>query len=187
MRSLSPATKLSLLAGLGWLALACGTIDDPCSPGQTHKNGFCVEPGTSSTAGGNAGSAGGGDGGASGGAADGGSANGSAGAGETAGAAGAEASDTSAGGTGSGGGSTNGRGGGGGGSGGSEVVSGQLGDYCESAADCSAAADYCAIQPGNSSGYCTPTGCDEDPSLCPAPFHCEDRFVAFGAPAFCAE
>jgi hypothetical protein len=40
--------------------------------------------------------------------------------------------------------------------------------------DCGCGADYCAIQPGQSSGYCTATGCTQDPTVCPANWGCFD-------------
>ncbi len=63
---------------------------------------------------------------------------------------------------------------------------GQLGDECASDNECGPEAHYCAINPGDPLGYCTPTGCDEDPSLCPSDqWTCEDEYMAFGYPSFC--
>jgi hypothetical protein len=52
--------------------------------------------------------------------------------------------------------------------------------------ECSCAADYCAVMPGQSEGYCTVTGCKDDPSVCPEDWSCFD-LSAFqsGAPAIC--
>lgn len=72
------------------------------------------------------------------------------------------------------------------------------GDSCGAAADvfgasctddsaCACApADYCALMPGQSEGYCTARGCKEDPSVCPAGWSCFD-LSAFSAdlPAIC--
>jgi hypothetical protein len=51
---------------------------------------------------------------------------------------------------------------------------------------CNCAADYCALMPGQTEGYCTRTGCKEDPSVCPADWSCLDlsQFLA-GQPAIC--
>jgi hypothetical protein len=56
----------------------------------------------------------------------------------------------------------------------------------ENSSDCPCAADYCAIMPGQTSGYCTRSGCKDDPSVCPAEWSCFDvsAFQA-GAPAIC--
>lgn len=42
----------------------------------------------------------------------------------------------------------------------------------ETHAECGGNATYCAIQPGQSEGYCTATGCVEDPSVCPDGWGC---------------
>ena len=62
-----------------------------------------------------------------------------------------------------------------------------FGAACKSDADCTCAADYCALLPGASDGYCTKTGCTvSDASICPSGWACFDlsRFVP-GQPAFC--
>lgn len=61
-----------------------------------------------------------------------------------------------------------------------------FGAACSSNADCSCAASYCALQPGQSKGYCTKTGCSTDESLCPSGWSCFDlsRFAP-GQPAIC--
>jgi hypothetical protein len=40
--------------------------------------------------------------------------------------------------------------------------------------ECGCGADYCAIQPGQSTGYCTAAGCTEDESVCPPDWSCFD-------------
>jgi len=52
--------------------------------------------------------------------------------------------------------------------------------------ECPCAADYCAVMPGQSEGYCTATGCNDDPSVCPEGWSCLD-LSGFqpGAPAIC--
>ena len=52
--------------------------------------------------------------------------------------------------------------------------SSQLGDTCAVPGDCHCPATYCAVMPGATTGYCTPTGCDVTPSLCPSPWTCLD-------------
>ena len=53
----------------------------------------------------------------------------------------------------------------------------ELGDTCTSAADCHCDVNYCGIQPGETSGACTRTGCVEDPSVCPEDWSCMDLKV----------
>ncbi|MCC6215102.1 MAG: hypothetical protein IT376_09550 [Polyangiaceae bacterium] len=60
-----------------------------------------------------------------------------------------------------------------------------FGASCAADGDCGCPASYCAIQPGGSTGYCTVTGCKEEPSLCTGGYTCLD-LTAFGAPSFCA-
>ena len=62
-----------------------------------------------------------------------------------------------------------------------------FGAACKSSADCTCAASYCALQPGQSTGYCSKTGCSPDARECPSGWSCFDlsRFVP-GQPAFCA-
>ncbi len=50
----------------------------------------------------------------------------------------------------------------------------QFGDMCATSADCHCPTDYCAVMPGSSTGTCTRTGCDVDPSICPATWTCLD-------------
>lgn len=66
-----------------------------------------------------------------------------------------------------------------------------LGDACNDGvahSDCAPPAAYCAKQPGSPTGYCTATGCDVTPSLCPPGWACLDlgRFGA-GLPHICAK
>lgn len=87
---------------------------------------------------------------------------GAAGSSGAAGAAGAASASSSA---------------GAGGSAGAACTAFEFGQTCSDAqnhTDCGCAADYCAVQPGNPTGYCTATGCKEDPSVCPAGWSCLD-------------
>jgi hypothetical protein len=65
---------------------------------------------------------------------------------------------------------------------------GSFGTSCQSDANCSAAANYCAKMPGQSSGTCTVTGCKERPSVCPSGYDCFDlsQFAA-GLPSICTK
>ena len=53
---------------------------------------------------------------------------------------------------------------------------GMFGKTCTTAGepspDCSPPAPFCAIQPGQSSGYCSATGCVANPALCPPGWGC---------------
>jgi hypothetical protein len=40
--------------------------------------------------------------------------------------------------------------------------------------ECSCAANYCALMPGQTAGYCTITGCKQNPGLCPKGWSCFD-------------
>ena len=64
--------------------------------------------------------------------------------------------------------------------------SSSFGDTCSGDADCHCPTDYCAILPGSTSGTCTRTGCDANPSICPASWTCLDlsQFQA-GLPHIC--
>jgi len=48
------------------------------------------------------------------------------------------------------------------------------GDLCTADADCTPPTDICAILPGEAEGYCTRTGCVEEPSICPEGWSCLD-------------
>jgi hypothetical protein len=52
--------------------------------------------------------------------------------------------------------------------------------------DCPCAANYCAVMPGQSMGYCTSSGCNEPGASCPDGFSCFDlsRFAP-DQPAIC--
>ena len=49
-----------------------------------------------------------------------------------------------------------------------------FGDVCTVTENCTAPAGFCAIQPGAPTGFCTATGCLEDPTVCPAHWGCYD-------------
>lgn len=51
------------------------------------------------------------------------------------------------------------------------------GDVCADTDGCEAPADYCAVQPGQPTGFCTHTGCLEDDGVCPAGWGCLDLSV----------
>lgn len=57
-----------------------------------------------------------------------------------------------------------------------------FGRSCTSSAGCAPPASYCAIQPGQSGGFCSEFGCDKDPSICPASWSCMD-LTPFGMAA----
>lgn len=63
-----------------------------------------------------------------------------------------------------------------------------FGAPCARDADCTCAANYCALSPGARTGYCSVTGCSAEASVCPSGYSCFDlsRFAA-GLPAFCAK
>jgi hypothetical protein len=58
---------------------------------------------------------------------------------------------------------------------------------CHDDADCVCDSDFCAGYPGQI-GFCTRTGCDADPSVCPSGYSCMD-LSSFGAglPAICTQ
>jgi hypothetical protein len=49
-----------------------------------------------------------------------------------------------------------------------------FGTTCTTTAECGGPTSYCAVQPGQSSGFCTTFGCDQTPSVCPATWACMD-------------
>ena len=54
--------------------------------------------------------------------------------------------------------------------------------------DCGCTTNYCAVMPGQSEGYCTITGCVENPSICPEGWSCFDLSVIVpGQPSFCTK
>lgn len=63
-----------------------------------------------------------------------------------------------------------------------------LGRACTDNAACGCGAPYCALQPGQTQGYCTVTGCKEDPGVCAAGWSCFDLGVfAPGQPSICTK
>jgi hypothetical protein len=60
------------------------------------------------------------------------------------------------------------------------------GGACTDSADCDCEAGWCAIEPGETTGYCTRTGCLETPDVCPDGWGCMDlsRFSP-ALPAIC--
>jgi hypothetical protein len=62
------------------------------------------------------------------------------------------------------------------------------GDGCADTTSCAAPTDWCYVQFGASIGYCTHTGCLDDPTLCPEGWRCQDLSVFVpGLPAVCAQ
>ena len=49
-----------------------------------------------------------------------------------------------------------------------------FGDTCTADAQCRCGKDLCAIVPGQTSGFCTRSGCLADPSICPMGWSCYD-------------
>lgn len=49
-----------------------------------------------------------------------------------------------------------------------------FGQICTTAAECPAPTNYCAVVPPATSGNCTATGCNLDPTICPAGWTCMD-------------
>lgn len=45
---------------------------------------------------------------------------------------------------------------------------------CAVSGDCHCPTNYCAVTPGSTTGFCTRTGCDVDPTICPAKWTCLD-------------
>jgi hypothetical protein len=61
-----------------------------------------------------------------------------------------------------------------------------LGDPCATLSDCHCPTDYCAVMPGATMGTCTQTGCDVNPSICPASYTCLDLgLFQPGLPSVC--
>jgi hypothetical protein len=57
---------------------------------------------------------------------------------------------------------------------------------CASTEECPAPSHYCAIRPGQTEGYCSHTGCKEDPAVCPSSWRCVDLSVfQAGLPSVC--
>jgi hypothetical protein len=51
--------------------------------------------------------------------------------------------------------------------------------------DCTCEADYCALMPGQTEGFCTVTGCVDDPDACPAGWECFDLSAFVPGLNFC--
>lgn len=64
-------------------------------------------------------------------------------------------------------------------------ATGEFGRACADDSGCGEPAPFCALKPGDPEGYCTVTGCLDDPSVCPSGYSCMD-LTAFGVPDFCA-
>jgi hypothetical protein len=63
-----------------------------------------------------------------------------------------------------------------------------FGTPCEDDSACTCAANYCALMPGQTAGYCTKTGCKEDASLCPSGSSCFDlSLFSPGLPSICTQ
>jgi hypothetical protein len=62
------------------------------------------------------------------------------------------------------------------------------GQACSTSSDCPADASYCAVQPGQTTGYCTLQGCKTDAGICPGGWSCLDlsQFSA-GLPSICSK
>lgn len=59
---------------------------------------------------------------------------------------------------------------------------------CRESSECTCKADYCALMPGQTMGYCSKTGCKEDKSICPDAYTCFDISVfAPGQPSVCTK
>ena len=54
---------------------------------------------------------------------------------------------------------------------------GEFGTVCTDAEGCAEPAPYCAIQLGQTEGFCTMTGCIEQPTVCPGGWDCVDLSV----------
>jgi hypothetical protein len=63
-----------------------------------------------------------------------------------------------------------------------------FGAPCTDVSSCGAPTDYCAVMPGQSSGYCTRKGCVDDPNVCPSGWSCFDlsKFDP-ASPAICVK
>jgi hypothetical protein len=53
-------------------------------------------------------------------------------------------------------------------------TTGSFGGPCTDVAACGAPTDYCLVRPGQSTGYCTRKGCNDDASVCPSGWSCFD-------------
>lgn len=57
------------------------------------------------------------------------------------------------------------------------AATGTFGADCKVDADCGCPAPVCAIQSTDTLGFCTQIGCVDNPSACPAGWHCFDASV----------
>ncbi len=153
-----------------WVA-ACAS-DAECDPGQKLTNGQCVTQA--------AGGSGAGTGGA-----------GTGGTGGNAGSTGGVAGSSTGGNAGSPDGSADSSATGGAGGTCSSDAGTAFGTACSDgtgSTDCSCPAPYCAVQPGQTTGYCTHTGCKETPAVCPSGWSCLDLSVFQpGLPSICTK
>ena len=53
-------------------------------------------------------------------------------------------------------------------------TSSAFGMSCTASTECVAPTVYCAVQPGQTKGFCTAFGCDKNPGICPAGWGCMD-------------
>lgn len=61
-----------------------------------------------------------------------------------------------------------------------------FGATCGDSSECAAPTDWCAMQPGQTEGYCTETGCLDQPDECPDGWACTDLSIyQEGLPAIC--
>jgi len=63
-----------------------------------------------------------------------------------------------------------------------------FGDVCSIDPDCALPNAYCVKLPGETTGYCTGTGCLTDPDVCPSAWSCVDLSVyQAGLPSICVK
>jgi hypothetical protein len=68
-----------------------------------------------------------------------------------------------------------------------QVLDDALGADCADQAGCGCAAPYCALMPGQTTGYCTTRDCDPEGDDCPGGYRCFDlsSLGVMGVPTFC--
>jgi hypothetical protein len=64
---------------------------------------------------------------------------------------------------------------------GAAEVSVPFNSVCSGDAECGGATNFCAVVPGEAAGFCTHTGCVEDPAVCPQDMTCLD-LAPYGVP-----